>query len=103
EQEIGTRRGLGDGEEIGELLIRQPMLRVDNEAMRVGKDDVHAAERKERQQREPRRHLGEDVAGIHAEAFTCCRHQAMATLSGASTSITSTSGKRRMPTPRNAA
>src|SRR6185312_4119108 len=92
-------RELRKPEAVGELLVAHPVHHVDRDAVHFRNDRGAAADGKHRERCERRGQFGEYVPAHAGPRFS----QAMAMLTGVSTTNTTGSGKRRIATPTKAA
>ena len=94
--DVGARRGLGDGEGFGELGAGQPMQFADDLALRFGERRRGAADRQQGNARETQENLGDQIV-LHRRA------RAKAKLVGTRTARISGSGMRSAAEPAKAA
>src|SRR5262249_31430886 len=99
ENHVRPRRRLRDREQLGEAAIADPLVHVDRLAMHLRHRGGCAAHRDDRAQREDRQEREIDVVLVAHRRF----HQASATLTGISTTMTTRSGQRSTPAATNVA
>ena len=83
DQEVRARRGVGDREEIGELLLGEPVVDLDDLPMQLRHRGVDAADRNEGE-----KHELQEEGGKRAVVPHLALHQKTATLTGASKTTT---------------
>src|SRR5581483_5623381 len=96
-------RELRDRKHVGKLLVGQPVMHIDGDAMHLGDRGIGAADRKQRHQPEGCDQAENRIAiAVHDEARLCMR-KVTARLIGIATSSTICSGQRARPMPAKTA